>query len=72
MRSLTAISEASEAVASNVENATPFRAVPAIIARPGRDLDRPVDRRLAALRRDFEARGKPKDAPPAGKGRSDH
>src|SRR5215204_4132287 len=28
MRSLTAISEASEAVASNVENATAFRAVP--------------------------------------------
>jgi len=28
--------------------------------------------RLAALRRDFEARGKPKDGPPAGEGRSDH
>src|SRR5829696_6980290 len=38
-------SEASEAVASNVENATAFRAVPAIIARPGHDLDRPVDGR---------------------------
>ena len=28
--------------------------------------------RLAALRRRFEARGQPKDGPPAGKGRSDH
>jgi hypothetical protein len=28
--------------------------------------------RLAALRREFEARGKPKDAPLAGEGRSDH
>jgi len=28
--------------------------------------------RLAALRRRFEARGQPKNGPPAGKGRSDH